>query len=139
MVPNHKMRDMKKEAKVEFGITITKPWSSEMYDHNELVADQVKDIVLQMWTDALNEAKALFVDEDDLGNEFEDLQWEYEASKAMLDIQRAITCYGFGSGYDIVEVAERVEQELEDAPLYHLKEIAEELEIKLEKGFVGFS
>ena len=23
---------MKKEAKVEFGITITKPWSSEMYE-----------------------------------------------------------------------------------------------------------
>jgi hypothetical protein len=130
---------MKKEARVEFGITITKPWSSEMYAHNELVADQIKDVVLQMWTDALNEAKALFVDEDDLGNEFEDLQWEYEASKAMLDIQRAITCYGFGSGYDVNEVAERVEQELEDAPLYHLKEIAEELEIKLDKGFIGFN
>jgi hypothetical protein len=25
---------MKKEAKVEYGITITKPWSKEMYDHN---------------------------------------------------------------------------------------------------------
>jgi hypothetical protein len=30
-------------------------------------------------------------------------------------------------------------QELEDAPTYRLKEIAEELEIELEKGFVGFS
>jgi hypothetical protein len=130
---------MKKEKKVEFGITITKPWSKEMYDHNEQVAEQVKDTVLRMWTDALNEAKALFVDEDDLGNEFEDLQWEYEASKAMLDIQRAITCYGFGSGYDVADVAERVEQELDDAPLFRLNEIADELDIKLEKGFVGFN
>jgi hypothetical protein len=30
-------------------------------------------------------------------------------------------------------------QELEDAPTYRLKEIAEELGIELEKGFVGFS
>jgi hypothetical protein len=130
---------MKKEARVEFGITITKPWSKEMYDHNELVAEVVKNEVARMWEEACKKAEAEFVDEDDLGNEFADMQWEYEASKAMLDIQRAITCYGFGSGYDVNEVAERVEQELEDAPLYHLKEIAEELEIKLDKGFIGFN
>jgi hypothetical protein len=29
---------MKKEAKVEYGIQITKPWSPEMYAHNEEVA-----------------------------------------------------------------------------------------------------
>ena len=40
---------MKKEARVEFGITITKPWSKEMYDHNEEVAEVVKEMVHQMW------------------------------------------------------------------------------------------
>jgi hypothetical protein len=30
-------------------------------------------------------------------------------------------------------------QELEDAPFYRLNEIAEELELELEKGFVGFN
>jgi hypothetical protein len=30
-------------------------------------------------------------------------------------------------------------QDLEDAPYYRLKEIAEELDIKLEKSFIGLS
>jgi hypothetical protein len=67
-----------------------------------------------------------------------DVEW-IEVPETLRDIQRAITCYGFGYGYDVAAVAERVMQELEDAPTYRLKEIAEELEIELEKGFVGFS
>ena len=125
---------MKKEAKVEFGITITKPWSSEMYDHNELVADVVRNEVEARWIAALMEFQKEFDGNDEM------LESEFiSASKELVEIQRAITCYGFGYGYDVNEVAERVMQELEDAPLYHLKEIAEELEIKLEKGFVGFN
>jgi hypothetical protein len=125
---------MKKEAKVEFGITITKPWSSEMYDHNEQVADLVRNEVEARWIAALMEFQKEFDGNDEM------LESEFiSASKELVEIQRAITCYGFGYGYDVNEVAERVMQELEDAPLYHLKEIAEELEIKLEKGFVGFN
>jgi hypothetical protein len=124
---------MKKEAKVEFGITITRPWSSEMYDHNEQVADLVRNEVEARWIAALMEFQKEFDGNDEM------LESEFiSASKELVEIQRAITCYGFGYGYDVNEVAERVMQELEDAPLYHLKEIAEELEIKLEKGFVGF-
>ena len=33
---------MKKAKRVEFGIEITKPWSAEMYNHNEQVADEVR-------------------------------------------------------------------------------------------------
>jgi len=125
---------MKKEAKVEFGITITKPWSSEMYAHNEMVADAVRILVEQRWENALNAF------EEELGEEFmSDTEWSVLATAEMKEIQRAITCYGFGYGYDVAAVAERVMQELEDAPTYRLKEIAEELEIELEKGFVGFS
>jgi len=124
---------MKKEAKVEFGIVITKPWSSEMYDHNDQVADVVRNEVEALWIAALMEFQKEFDGNDEM------LESEFiSASKELVEIQRAITCYGFGYGYDVNEVAERVMQELEDAPLYHLKEIAEELEIKLEKGFVGF-
>ena len=67
-----------------------------------------------------------------------DTEWVVLATKEMKEIQNAITCYGFGYGYDVAEVAERVMQELEDAPYFRLKEIAEDLEIELEKGFVGF-
>ena len=134
MVPNHKMRDMKKEAKVEFGITITKPWSTEMYNHNELVADIVRNEVEALWIAALMEFQTVFDDND----EMLDLEFT-RASNKLKEIQRAITCYGFGYGYDVSQVAEIVMQELDDAPLYHLKEIAEELELELEKGFIGFN
>jgi len=129
---------MKKEAKVEFGITITRPWSKEMYDHNEAVADVVRNEVAFMWEEACKKAEAEFVDEDDLGNEFAEQEWN-EASKAMLAIQLAVTCYRFGVGYDISRVAEVVEETLEDMPLYQLKELVEELDIKLDTGFVGFN
>jgi hypothetical protein len=129
-----KKRDMKKEAKVEFGIVITKPWSSEMYAHNEQVADIVRNEVEALWIAALMQFQKEFDGNDEM------LEAEFSsASKELVEIQRAITCYGFGYGYDVAAVAERVMQELEDAPTYRLKEIAEELEIELEKGFVGFN
>ena len=129
-----KKRDMKKEAKVEFGIVITKPWSSEMYAHNEMVAEAVRILVTQRWENALNRF------EEELSGEFdEDVEWSVLATAEMKEIQRAITCYGFGFGYTVEDVSDRVMQELEDAPLYRLNEIAEDLELDLKVGFVGFN
>ena len=123
---------MKKVAKVEFGITITKPWSKEMYDHNDVVADLVRNEVEALWIAELMKFQ------EATGESFmSDVEW-IEAPEALKDIQTAVTCYGFGYGYDVARVAEIVMQELEDAPSYRLKEIAEELGIELEKGFVGF-
>ena len=134
MVLNIKKRDMKKEKKVVYGIEITKPWSKEMYDHNEMVADAVRILVEQRWENALNAF------EEELGEEFmSDTEWSVLATAEMKEIQRAITCYGFGYGYDVAEVSKRVIQELEDAPLYRLNEIAEDLELDLKVGFVGFN
>ena len=127
---------MKKEAKVEYGIAIVKPWSSEMYDHNELIADIVRNEVEARWIAALMEFEKEFDEDEDL-----DLDWMdwAGATEEMIAIQTAITCYGFGYGYSIAAVAERIMQELENAPLYRLNEMVEELDIVLEKGFVGFS
>ena len=127
---------MKKEAKVEYGIAIVKPWSSEMYDHNELIADIVRNEVEARWIAALMEFEKEFDEDEDL-----DLDWMdwAGATEEMIAIQTAITCYGFGYGYSIAAVAERIMQELENAPLYRLNEMADELDIVLEKGFVGFS
>ena len=128
---------MKKEPKVEYGITITKPWSKEMYAHNEALAEVVKNEVARMWEEACKKAEAEFVDEDDLGSEFADMQWD-GASSEMVEIQKAITYYSF-SNQSIQEVADEVEETLEDMPLYQLKELVEELDIKLDTGFVGFN
>ena len=128
---------MKKEARVEFGITITKPWSKEMYDHNEEVAEIVKETVHQMWVDALKEAIEDYRDEDELGNLYSEMDWG-QASDEMWRIQKAITYYSY-CNQSIEEVADEVEETLEDMPLYQLKELVEELEIKLDKGFIGFN
>ena len=128
---------MKKEAKVEFGITITKPWSKEMYAHNEELAEVVKETVHQMWVDALKEAIEDYRDEDELGNLYSEMDWG-QASDEMVRIQKAITYYSY-CNQSIEEVADEVEETLEDMPLYQLKELVEELEIKLDKGFIGFN
>jgi hypothetical protein len=124
---------MKKVAKVEYGIQIVKPWSSEMYDHNEAVADVVREKVEKLWIAAIAEFKKEFDGNDEM------LECEFtNASDELKRIQRAVTVYGFGFGYDVNRVADRVMQELEDAPFYRLNEIVEDLELELEKGFVGF-
>ena len=124
---------MKKAKKIQYGIEIVKPWSKAMYNHNEAVAQVVYEMVLNMWEAAINEFQ------EDMGEEFmTDVDWS-EAPDELKAIQKAVTCYGFGSGYDVAKVSSIVEQELEDAPLYRLNQIAEELKLDIKVGFVGFS
>ena len=126
---------MKKEAKVEYGITITKPWSKEMYDHNEEVARVVVDEVNSQWQEAMNDLASEFDDPEDML----DAEFESQATPEMKRIQRAVTCYGFGFGYTVLDVSVLVEEELERSASFRLKEMAEELDIVLEKGFIGFN
>jgi hypothetical protein len=126
---------MKKEAKVEYGIQITKPWSPEMYDHNDEVAEQVRAAVHQMWMDAWNNLALEFDDPEDML----DAEFQYQATPEMKRIQTAVTCYGIGSGYNVLDISVMVEEELEGSASFRLKEIAEELDIVLEKGFIGFN
>ena len=132
---------MKKEAKVEYGIQIVKPWSVAMYDHNEQVADEVKDRVLEIWEDAMILAQEFFdsqLEDDQIDNRFVDSDWD-NANEAMIKIQKAVTCYGFGDGYTIEEVDIDVKNTIANAALFHVKEIAEELELELEREIIGFS
>jgi hypothetical protein len=132
---------MKKEKKVVYGIEITTPWSKEMYAHNEAVAEVVKATVHAMWIEAYEELEE-FVGayDDDCDDDeilFQDVDWDI-ATEKMVEIQKAVTCYGFGDGYTIGEVADEVARELEMAPLYRLNEMAEELGLELEKEIIGF-
>jgi hypothetical protein len=130
---------MKKTPKVEYGIQITKPWSREMYDHNDAVAEVVKAKIHALWTEAYDTAEA-DVEADFCDDEsFVERDWEDMASEDMIRIQKAVTCYGFGFGYCVGQVAETVEDEIEEAAYFRLKDMAEELDIELEKGFVGLS
>jgi hypothetical protein len=134
---------MKRKApKFEYGIEITKPWSKAMYDHNDQVATRVRDIVCKMWSDAYARAEVEFQDyleEDQLGLEFDDQEYSHGATEELVEIQQAVTVYSIGSGYNMIDIDSEVIQDIEDAPYYRLKEIAEELELELTEGFVGFN
>jgi hypothetical protein len=103
-----------------------------MYNHNDNVAVVVRIKVKQLWIAAMAEYRKEF----DYNDQMLEADW-VSASDELKRIQTAITCYGFGSGYDVNQVADRVMQELDDAAYYRLKDIAEELGLELEKGFVG--
>lgn len=133
---------MAKAKKVEFGIEITKPWSKEMYAHNDEVRDVVVGMITKMWRDEMatlrTEWEEEMADEEfDYTPDFEEAEWSHFNEGILSDIQTAVTCYGF-LNYSVVDVEEQVLDELETAPYYRLNEMVEELDLKLEKGFVGF-
>ena len=124
---------------MKYGIKITKPWSKEMYAHNEEVKETVINEVRDRWEIAYQEAEQDFLDnleEDQQGMLFDDSDWN-NANQIMQEIQEAVTIVNYATGFDIKEVTEEVENELDDAPFYRLKEIAEELELELEEEFIG--
>jgi hypothetical protein len=123
---------MKKAAKVEYGIQIVKPWSKEMYDHNDAVAEIVRETVKAMWDKSMAEFQDQYAE-----SFMSDIEWHSNAYESLRNIQMAVTAYAFGFGYDVAAVEEIVLQDLEDAPYYRLVDIVDDLELELEKGFVG--
>jgi hypothetical protein len=131
---------MAKAKKVEFGIEITKPWSKEMYAHNDEVQEVVVGIITKMWRDEMAEVRTEWeeqMSDEDFEPDFEEAEWSHFDEGILSDIQTAVTCYGF-MNYSVVDVEQIVLDELETAPYYRLNEMVEELDLKLEKGFVGF-
>ena len=131
---------MAKAKKVEFGIEITKPWSKEMYAHNDEVQEVVVGIITKMWRDEMADVRTEWEEEmsdEEFEPDFEDAEWSHLNEGILSDIQTAVTCYGF-LNYSVVDVEQIVLDELETAAYWRLNEMVEELDLKLEKGFVGF-
>jgi hypothetical protein len=128
-----------------YGVAIVKPWSKEMYDHNDKVAEEIKATIFSKWLLALSDAETEYDGYYDWNDEnydpegFDLREWEDCASDEMKDIQNAITLYGFGSGYAILDIEEKIKNELENAPYYRLKEMAEDLKLELKEELIGLS
>ena len=126
----------------KYGIEITKPWSKEMYAHNDEglreVVEEVKDRWLHAYHDSENvyEADTGMSDQYNDYPEFMDSDWD-NANAIMMDIQEAVTITGYGSGYTIYDVEKDVHQELEAMPYWRAKEVAEDLSLCLNKNFIG--
>ena len=126
---------MKKE---KYGIEITKPWSKEMYAHNDEVLREVVEEVKAKWLLAYHDSEnEYYVGSSDDESEFQDAEWEYESNAIMKDIQEAVLVTSYGSGFTIHNVHNDVHQELEVMAYWRAKEVAEDLSISLNKEFIG--
>lgn len=120
-----------KEIKVEYGIQIVKPWSAEMYAHN----DKVREAALKRISEVVDHSVNIMMNRHE---DIMDLDFKSAASPLMVKIQRAILGYQIGSGYTVKEILGRIRIDLSYMTYYQLKDIIDTLKIKVDPGFVGF-
>jgi len=101
-----KVKRSKKTKTFMYGIEITKPWSKEMYAHNERTEDHLKDQILT----AFQKTYASYgttppMDEDSLR-----------------DMANEIAGYKYGEGFSIQDIVEEVLKNLEHMPGFQLHE-----------------
>ena len=97
------MKKTKKQPIYQYGIEITKPWSKEMYTHNDEVQELQKAQVATLLEKFSKEAK----DSDD---------------ENLHTLGKIICGYGFGDGYDIDEMTEQISRDLENAQSFWMNE-----------------
>ena len=114
----------KKEPKFEYGIQIVKPWSKEMYDHNDKVADVVRGMLMNIFN---RFAENLVPGEESMQGD------------ALQTFGKKVVGYGGWIGFTNARILQEIEREIENAPYYRLKEMAEDFGWELEQGFIGFS
>ena len=106
------MARAKKPAEVKYGIEITKPHSQEMYDHNDMVATEMKTNILNKWNELLKEFKG-------------DMDWDWSVIDTTSDIvklQKLVCFSGYGSGYTIHDVDVEFRTELDMMQNYSIHE-----------------
>ena len=134
------MPKVKKSPKFQYGIEITKPHSKEMYDHNEMVAEEMKNALLTRWISLI--AK---LEEDD--RYLMDREWNEDDLKSecpeLVKLQKGVCWSGYGSGYSIQDVQDEFKNELETMSNWQLHEeyahlCFEDLVPRTRFMFVGF-
>ena len=104
------MRKAKKSPKVQYGIEITKPWSKEIYDHNDMVSEEMKKNIIKKWDTIV---KRLDMDQD----------WCLLSDDSeIVKLQKGICWSGYGDGYTLGDVDKEFRDELENMPNYQLHE-----------------
>lgn len=120
--------------KSKYGIQITKPWSKEMYDHNDKVKEKALNAISEKLASAYSRAEHC----SGVGSgDFLEEEWSYASTEELEDVQKAITYYSFGSGHTVGDVMKEIEKELEFGQYFRLKDIIETLGIKLKQDFIG--
>ena len=107
----------KKEPTFAYGIEITKPFSKEMYDHNDMVAKEMKANLFHAFNLLINQ---FF--HDDLS----DLAWDEDELKVecpeLVKLQRGVCYSGYGDGYTVQDVFDEFQKELDMMQNWQLHE-----------------
>ena len=119
------MSKTKKSPEIKYGIEITKPWSKEMYDHNEKVAEEMKANLMHHWklliARCIDDDK-FFMDRDWDENEIKDTSSNGYNCPELVKLQRAVCWSGFGEGYSVQDVCDEFERELDGMQKHQLHE-----------------
>jgi hypothetical protein len=100
----------KKEPTFAYGIEITKPFSKEMYDHNDMVAKEMKENILKQWN-------ALIYGID------HETDWEdFGDDESVVKLQKLVCYSGYGSGYTLGDVNDEFCNELDMMANWQLHE-----------------
>ena len=103
------MARAKKPAEVKYGIEITKPHSQEMYDHNDMVAAEMKTNILDKWNKLIKG-----IDKNMPWTSVEDDTIIASANgEAIIKLQKLVCFSGYGDGYTVGDVDEEFMNELE--------------------------
>ena len=97
-----KAKRTKKAKTFMYGIEITKPWSKEMYAHNERTEEHLKDQILIAFQKTY------------ISGTIQELK--------LRDIAHVICGCMFGEGFSIDDIKERTIKEIVNMPLYLLHE-----------------
>ena len=107
----------KKEPTFAYGIEITKPFSKEMYDHNDMVSEEMKKNIFKKWNQLIDQ---FF--HDDLS----DLAWDEDELKVecpeLVKLQRGVCYSGYGDGYTVQDVCDEFKNELDMMQNWQLHE-----------------
>jgi len=97
----------KKAPTFKYGIEITKPFSKEMYNHNDAVAKEMRSNIRHAWYNEVIKFNA---------ND----EWPTEGK--IVDIQKSVQAIGYGSGYSLDMVDKEFRNELETMANWQLHE-----------------
>ena len=103
---------MVKEAKIKYGIKITKPFSKVMYDHNNQVAKDMRVNVEYEIRDAYRRATGEVAANGGMDKGEKDLRFLVEAFSG----------YHYGEGYELLDVRDQGIEALNDCANWQLHE-----------------
>ena len=99
-----------KKIDTQYGIEITKPFSKQMYEHNDKVAEEMKANIVKQWN-ALIHGIDMDTDWEDFGDD-----------ESTVKLQKLVCYSGYGSGYTLRDVNNELKNEVEMMANWQLHE-----------------